>query len=136
MKLYLAGPLFTAAEREFNRRLARGLEKLGHEVFLPQEHVDSDQTAKEIYETDIEGIHWAETIVANMDGPDPDSGTAWECGYATALKKKVLTYRTDLRSAADCDNSAFNLMLSQSSTVLLIGADHDNVAEGINKFLP
>ena len=36
MKIYLAGPLFTEAERAFNLELAHLLEKEGHEVYLPQ----------------------------------------------------------------------------------------------------
>ncbi|MFZ3357430.1 MAG: hypothetical protein WCA56_04700 [Xanthobacteraceae bacterium] len=37
MKIYLAGPLFSAAERDFNARLAGLLRGLGHEVWLPQD---------------------------------------------------------------------------------------------------
>ena len=37
MRIYLAGPLFTTAERDFNAALAAGLRALGHEVWLPQE---------------------------------------------------------------------------------------------------
>jgi nucleoside 2-deoxyribosyltransferase len=34
--IYLAGPLFSAAEREYNERLTTALETLGYRVFLPQ----------------------------------------------------------------------------------------------------
>jgi hypothetical protein len=34
--IYLAGPLFSEAERRFNLRLTQRLEALGFEVFLPQ----------------------------------------------------------------------------------------------------
>lgn len=36
MRLYLAAPLFTEAERQFNLALATALEAQGHRVFLPQ----------------------------------------------------------------------------------------------------
>ena len=36
MRIYLAGPLFTEAERAFSLELAHLLEKEGHEVYLPQ----------------------------------------------------------------------------------------------------
>jgi hypothetical protein len=36
MRLYIAGPLFTEAERAFNVVLARALEAAGHDVYLPQ----------------------------------------------------------------------------------------------------
>jgi nucleoside 2-deoxyribosyltransferase len=82
MKIYLAGPLFSAAERDFNARLTAMLRDMGHEVWLPQESEQETMTPKEIFEKDVEGIDWAEAVVANMDGTDPDSGTSWECGYA------------------------------------------------------
>jgi nucleoside 2-deoxyribosyltransferase len=36
MRLYVAGPLFSDAERAFNAGLAAAIERLGIEVFLPQ----------------------------------------------------------------------------------------------------
>ena len=54
-------------------------------------------TTKQIFNKDVEGIDWAEVVVANMDGPDPDSGTCWECGYAYR-KKPVILFRTDFRA--------------------------------------
>ncbi len=38
MKVYLAGPLFSAAERMFNSQLKDLLETVGHDVWLPQDH--------------------------------------------------------------------------------------------------
>ena len=37
MKIYLAGPLFNTAERNFNSELTKLLREKGHEVWLPQE---------------------------------------------------------------------------------------------------
>jgi nucleoside 2-deoxyribosyltransferase len=82
MKIYFAGPLFTAAELDFNARVTELLRRAGHEVFLPQECEQRSKTAKEIFNDDVAGLDWADVVVANMDGPDPDSGTCWECGYA------------------------------------------------------
>jgi nucleoside 2-deoxyribosyltransferase len=36
MRLYIAAPLFTEAERAFNLVLAAALEAAGHDVYLPQ----------------------------------------------------------------------------------------------------
>jgi len=36
MRIYLAAPLFTEAERAFNLVSARALEAGGHDVYLPQ----------------------------------------------------------------------------------------------------
>jgi nucleoside 2-deoxyribosyltransferase len=117
MKLYLAGPLFTAAERAFNEQLAQLLERQGFEVWLPQRHEPRDVSAKGIFEMDVAGLDGADVVVACMDGADPDSGTAWECGYAFAKGVPIVCYRTDFRDAGDAGLSPYNLMLSESATV-------------------
>jgi nucleoside 2-deoxyribosyltransferase len=96
MRIYLAGPLFTTAERDFNAALAGGLRTLGHEVWLPQESEQQQTTAKAIFDSDVRGIDWCEVVVACMDGTDPDSGTCWEVGSVWQRKPTVL-YRTDIR---------------------------------------
>jgi nucleoside 2-deoxyribosyltransferase len=115
MKIYLAGPLFSTAEREFNARLAGLLRESGHEVWLPQESEQRSMTARQIFAKDVEGVDWAEVVVANMDGPDPDSGTCWECGHAYK-KKPVIVFRTDFRTGDDPDKAPYNLMLTESAT--------------------
>jgi nucleoside 2-deoxyribosyltransferase len=115
-KLYLAGPLFSVAEQNFNTELARFLESHGFEVWLPQEHEPRRKTAKAIFQMDVEAIDWADLVVACMDGPDPDSGTAWECGYAFAKGKPIVCYRTDFRISGDIKGGPYNLMLSESAT--------------------
>ena len=119
MKLYLAGPLFTTAEQEFNRQLRDRLEILGHEVWLPQEHEPRERSAQAIFEADVAGLEGAEVVVANMDGSDPDSGTCWECGYAYK-KKPIILFRTDFREAGDVPSSPFNLMLSASAVKVIL----------------
>jgi nucleoside 2-deoxyribosyltransferase len=118
MKIYLAGPLFTTAERDFNVRLAALLREVGHLVWLPQDNEDRDFSAREIFEKDVEGIDWADAVVANMDGPDPDSGTCWECGYAYR-KKPVIIFRTDFRTGDDPTKAPYNLMLTESANIHL-----------------
>ena len=98
MKLYFAGPLFTGAERSWNAEVAEALRAAGHEVYLPQEQ-EPGMDAAGIFATDVGGIDWADGVVAIMDGPDPDSGTAWEVGYAYR-KKPIVLVRTDLRTQA------------------------------------
>jgi hypothetical protein len=75
------------------------LRAAGHEVFLPQDQ-EHGKDAAGIFKTDVGGIDWADALVAIMDGSDPDSGTAWECGYAYG-KKPVVVVRTDFRGAGD-----------------------------------
>ena len=117
-KIYLAGPLFTVAERDFNARLAARLRAAGHEVFVPQDVEQRSATARQIFDGDVAGVDWADVVLANMDGPDPDSGTCWECGYAHG-KKPVVVYRTDFRAAAEHEDAPYNLMLTESADLRL-----------------
>jgi nucleoside 2-deoxyribosyltransferase len=118
MRIYLAGPLFSAAERDFNAALARCLRAEGHEVFVPQEQEQRDMSAAEIFRGDVAGIDWAELVLANMDGADPDSGTCWECGYAYG-KRPILLFRSDFRAGDEKDKAPYNLMLTESATLRL-----------------
>ncbi len=135
MRLYFAGPLFSSAERAWNAELARRLRAAGHEVFLPQDQ-EKGRGAAAIFRTDIDGIDRADALVAVMDGPDPDSGTAWECGYAYG-RKPVILVRTDIRAAGDDPGMPYNPMLTQSATVRLDlgGADMGAVEAAVLKAL-
>jgi nucleoside 2-deoxyribosyltransferase len=111
VQIYLAGPLFTTPEREWNAALAARLRAGGHEVFVPQEHPAAERTGRAIFLKDLEGLDWADTVVAIMDGADPDSGTCWECGYAYAKGKPVVLFRSDFRGSGDADDIPYNAML-------------------------
>ena len=136
MRIYLAGPLFTTAEREFNGRVAALLRRAGHEVFLPQEKEDRQAPARATFEQDVAAIDAAGVVVANMDGPDPDSGTCWECGYAFG-KKPIVLFRTDFRSGDEPGKAPYNFMLTESATrhLLLPFADSATVARELLRAL-
>jgi len=116
MKIYLAGPLFTTAERLFNQELARRLRASGHEVWLPQEH--EEVVLEHVFQSCVEGILWSDVVVACMDGPDPDSGTCAECGFAYR-KRPIVAYRTDFRAGGDGGSWNYNLVLEGMATVRL-----------------
>lgn len=117
MKLYFAGPLFTTPERTWNAEVTSALRAAGHEVFLPQEN-EPGKDAAGIFAADKGGIDWAEGVVAIMDGPDPDSGTCWEVGYAYGTDKSIVLVRTDFRAMAG-DAGEYNPMLTQAATIRL-----------------
>ena len=114
MKLYFAGPLFSTPERAWNAEVAAALRAAGHEVFLPQEK-ERGLADPAIFAADVGGIDSADALVAIMDGPDPDSGTAWEVGYAFGTKKPVVLVRTDTRTLAG-NAGDYNPMLTQAAT--------------------
>jgi nucleoside 2-deoxyribosyltransferase len=113
--VYLAGPLFTLGEREFNAALAQRLRQFGYTVFLPQEAEPRELTSECLFSVDVGGVENARVLVAILDGPDPDSGTSWECGYAYARGKSIILVRTDFRGAADGNLAPFNIMLWESA---------------------
>jgi nucleoside 2-deoxyribosyltransferase len=48
-------------------------------------------------------------------GPDPDSGTAWEVGYAFGTKRPIVLVRTDFRAPAG-NAGDYSPMLIQAAT--------------------
>lgn len=113
LTLYMAGPLFTSAEVAFNAKLASEL-RLYYGVNLPQEMCKELSHPVDIMRVCRRGIDDAHVVLVNCDGPDVDSGTAWEAGYAHARAKKIIAYRTDFRRAGDCDDDA-NLMIAMNA---------------------
>lgn len=117
MKLYFAGALFTTPERAWNADVVAALRAAGHEVFLPQEK-EIGLTTSGIFRADIGGIDAADTLLAIVDGADPDSGTAWEVGYAYASGKPIVLLRTDIRAGTGTADPV-NAMIAESATVRL-----------------
>lgn len=118
MKIYLAGPLFTAAEYQFNEKLAETITDLGHAVFLPQHECEGLEGA-DIFTACKAGVEKCDTVIAILDGADADSGTSWEVGYAYALKKEIIGIRTDFRGTGDSEG--FNAMLLYSCNSVYFG---------------
>jgi nucleoside 2-deoxyribosyltransferase len=129
MRIYFAGPLFTQAERQWNRRIGSRLADLGHIVFLPQEEVQALDTlqADAIFQVDVRGVRSADVVIAVLDGADPDSGTSFECGLAYGLGIPIVVLRTDFRGGGDAlpgqALATINLMLSQAATAIVARPD-------------
>lgn len=125
MRIYVAGPLFTAAEREFNARLAARLEGAGYRVFLPQRDTSQDHAgsgyAARIFQADLEGLNGADVVLAVCDGIPVDDGTAWEVGYAFARGLPVVGLRTDSRMFGR--EEQVNLMIQESVTAMVRSID-------------
>ena len=112
--IYLAGPLFSEAERRFNLELTHRLEAIRCDVFLPQrDGVERDRapydtmTPEErrhaMFHLDRTRILDADVFV--LDGRIPDEGACEELGIAYCQKylqneKKLLVgLHTDTRAA-------------------------------------
>jgi nucleoside 2-deoxyribosyltransferase len=105
MRIYLAGPMFTPYERSFLADCAGRLRSEGFDVFVPHEHglVGRDATAEAVYAVDAGGVESADAVLAVLDGPSVDDGTACEIGLFHGLKQRdperkgVVGLLTDLR---------------------------------------
>ncbi|KGK98133.1 nucleoside 2-deoxyribosyltransferase [Methanococcoides methylutens] len=122
-KIYLAAPLFSEAEQEFNKKLETALKEIGFTVFVPQEDSNDTEAAREdmdssnIFQLNVEAIDACDIVVAVLDGgTDVDSGTAWEIGYAYAKNKTVIGIKTDFRTLGP--EGLVNLMIGESANEL------------------
>jgi nucleoside 2-deoxyribosyltransferase len=126
MGWYMAGPLFTEAERQWNEDLAAHLRANGVHVFLPQEQerraegFPSEAALRQaVFRHDVhDGLERCHGVLANLDGPGTDDGTAWEVGWAYARGYSIVGYRTDFRGSGD--GFGTNIMLSESCDELIV----------------
>jgi nucleoside 2-deoxyribosyltransferase len=117
MRIYLAAPLFTTGERDFNAALGARLREAGHEVFLPQDQEINAYDPARIFRNDVDHVDWSSVVVGITDGSDPDSGTAWEIGYAYAKGIPIILLRTDFREwGGRTGEVPYNLMLTEAAT--------------------
>jgi len=100
-RLYLAGPdVFRPDAADHGRRLVALCAQYGFDAVFPLAEalprgLSPHALARHIYATNIAHIANCDAVVANLDffrGPEPDSGTCFEIGYATALGKPVVGY--------------------------------------------
>lgn len=115
MSLYIAGPLFNRAERDYNAKLKQVLTPYFH-VYLPQEDggllvemvrsgLPADMAARQVFRVDIEAIHWCDLLLIVLDGRTVDEGAALELGYAYAKEKACYGLKTDSRQLLPFGNN-------------------------------
>jgi len=134
--IYLAGPLFTHAERAYLSALRDRLRQIpGATVTWPGDLFDDDHLAslgpkskEHIFQRCRDAIHEATHVVALLDGPQVDDGTAWEIGYAYARNIPIIGLRTDFRQAGDTTHSVVNAMIECACVHIYRSADELLVA--------
>jgi Nucleoside 2-deoxyribosyltransferase len=106
MRVYVAGPLFSEAERAWLDALAARLRADGFDCFVPHEHFAelANVTLDQVYRIDSEGLQSANALVAWLDGPIVDDGTACEIGMFAELCRSggehyrgIVAITTDIR---------------------------------------
>ncbi len=120
MQVYIAGPLFTDAERTYLEKIDSLCKKAGLKTYLP--HRDAGlftgdaKELKHIFELDRKGVDNSKIMVAVLDGIKVDDGTAWEMGYAYAKKIPIIGIVNDFRLFDPLIQ--FNPMIHQSVTLV------------------
>lgn len=115
LSVYLAGPLFSEAERSYNEQVADELEK-HFDVFLPQRDgglfmnmvnhgVTVDDAASAVFAGDLKAMEECDLVVAVLDGRAIDEGVAFEIGYAFSRKKQCFGLQTDMRRLLPIGNN-------------------------------
>ena len=121
MRIYFAGPLFTPYERDFIDKCAAKMRAAGMEVFVPHEIPLPDPVTPEfIFKIDSEQVLKADAVLALLDGPMVDDGTASEIGIfwaamqSDSTKKGIVGLVTDTRVISDrnmIDGKGINLFV-------------------------
>lgn len=135
-KVYLAGwEVFKPDAAEIGKKLKALCEKFGFKGLYP---LDNEcDNAKDIYDGNIALIKSADYVIANVNafrGYEPDSGTAFEIGYAAALGKPVIAYLEEARpmtewvkdeNGCNIENFGFpvNLMIATGAELVIGNAE-------------
>ena len=96
MKVYLASPFFSETERTDYFEALAILRGRGLCVYAPLLHQRGRcgllrrEWAEATFQDDLAALQSADIVVMLFYGLYSDSGTAWECGYAYALGKKIV----------------------------------------------
>lgn len=128
--VYLAGPLFSEAERSFNVRLTEMLEVLT-KVYLPQRDgglmsemvatgIPCHVAACRVFRRDMDAIKNADYLIAILDGRAIDEGVAFELGIAFSQAKRCVGLQTDSRRLAIWGN---NPMITGALEAVFLSVD-------------
>lgn len=119
LRIYIAGPLFSHAERRFNIELNGLIRQMGYETYFPQEDaglisemveagLDVHQAWDAIFERNRLAVQECDIVAFIIDGRSPDEGACIEVGIGYALGKTCIGLKTDFRS---CEPGGNNLMV-------------------------
>ena len=114
-KVYLAGPLFSEAERTFNHNLKKLLTPY-FDVYLPQEDgglmvdmiregMDPKLAAQKVFDGDIKAMEKCDVFLMILDGRAVDEGASFELGFSYAHNKPCYGLKTDPRQLLATGNN-------------------------------
>jgi nucleoside 2-deoxyribosyltransferase len=105
--------------------MAKRLRDNGFEVWLAQDasfiQKGTHKEKEMIYEGDVSALTTCDVVVAVLDGVEVDAGVACEMGYARALGKPIVGFKTDYRTFSGMEE--VNLILEVSLTKICKSID-------------
>jgi nucleoside 2-deoxyribosyltransferase len=116
-RVYMASPYGFApsTERFMRDQYYQAVTHAGCEIVDPWRRIPSlppDLTElMAIGRENAKDIDASDGVVASLDGPDVDSGTAAEIGYAAARGKWIIGYRGDFRRTGESPHVVVNLQV-------------------------
>jgi len=124
MTIYLAGPLFSEAKQNWHRATKARIEsETTHKVIWPFDLFSEAEIASwgddapvKVMERCRDVLAECDMVVALLDGPQVDDGTAWEIGYAHAKGIPVVGIRTDFRKVGDVPGAIVNAMVQAAAS--------------------
>lgn len=114
MKIYIAAPLYSEGEKDFNLKIDTIIRSWGYDTFLPQrdggivalmpEIVGGMPKEDYVFQTDIKNMNKSDVFLFLLDGRVPDEGACVALGNCYAHNKHCVGYKTDIRSLCGDDN--------------------------------
>lgn len=141
-RVYLAAPLFSKAELDYNLEITKLLEDYGYKVFLPQrdgflapelEGKSEEQLTKMIFEKDREEVLKSDILVMILDGRVPDEGACVELGFAYENNKRCYGLKTDPRATEK--NLELNPMIKGCFKKVFVNYDGAQLINSLKQYL-
>lgn len=100
-KIYIAGPLYNEGERWFLEQIDQLCRRLGFDTYLPHRDAGlcpaSGEGGESFFQADWKELERVDLVVAVLNGPSIDPGTAWEIGFAYARGCRIIGVVDDTR---------------------------------------
>lgn len=126
MKVYIAAPLYSQGEKDFNLKIDTLIRSWGYDTFLPQRDggivalmpdiVEGMPKEEYVFKTDIKNMADSDVFLFLLDGRVPDEGACVALGNSYANHKHCVGYKTDIRSLCGDDNLMIKMALEKICT--------------------
>ena len=120
MKIYLASPFFHTDEITVYDKVIQRLREQQLDVFVPREHeipggwdLENCRWGECVFAVDYLALSQSDIVIVLNFGMYSDSGTAWECGCAYGMGKKIINVL-----CGDKETEYSLMMLNGTNTVV------------------